>query len=266
MIENNVQKTEFNTNINLPPLSKEAEGFLCKITAPVLVAGADFLTTKFRLATFNAICEYANKIAENTGIQIQPTPPKFLLPFIEKASLEDDIELQQQWAKLLVSAGKDYNPLHIQYSEILSQISSCEAKLLKEIYQHQNRDKFGKYFLDRANNILKDYENENLMGDVADKISGGLEVGSAVDMGEGEYYFDRSNAPEIHIKVDYPDRPELDFLFMPHFDYYSQDNIDVLERIGLIKFIENEHGPFLALTPFGYNFIETLEGVSNVSA
>lgn len=138
MIENNLQKNEINTNINLPGISKEAEGFLCKIAAPALMAGSEFLATKFRVATISTICEFANKHAEQLGIEIKPTPPKFLLPFIEKASLEDDDELKKKWAKLLVAASSEYNPFHIVYAEILSQIGRDEAKLLKQIYDYQN--------------------------------------------------------------------------------------------------------------------------------
>ena len=101
MIENNLQKTEVTNNINMPSLSREAEGFLCRIAAPALIAGSEFLATKFRAATFNTICELSNKYAEQQGIEIKPTPPKFLLPFIEKASLEDDTELQKKWMVLI---------------------------------------------------------------------------------------------------------------------------------------------------------------------
>lgn len=228
MIENNIQKTEISNNINLPSLSKEAEGFLCKIAAPALIAGTEFLTVKFRLATFNAICEYANKYAEKMGIEIKPTPPKFLLPFIEKASLEDDIDLQKKWAKLLVEAGKEYNSVYIQYANILSQISGEEAKVLKDIYDIQK--------------VKKGVNTEKIY---------------SFDFGE------RNNTSNLYIICSSTTSEVFSKDLKPSFEIVTS-----LETKGLLKKVITKSISFdyaVYLTEYGYRFVEALEGADNVS-
>lgn len=256
-MEANLQKTEITNNINMPGLSKEAEGFLCQIMSPALIECSNWLATKFRIANTNNIFKFAKEYATNADVELNPTPPKFLLPFIEKASLEDDEYLQKEWAKLLVAASENYNPIHLQYKDILSQIGSEEARLLKEIYDWQIRDKNGEEFLAIANNLIKDYNDQWSLIEAVDAVNGGLEVEEI----RTEFYI---GSPDVSVKYpDNPKRPELDFLFAPHYDYYTSTSPEILERLALIKIIENEHGPFLALTPFGYNFVETLEDIEN---
>lgn len=72
------------------------------------------------------------------GLQ-KPTreiPLKFAIPLIQSASLEDDDELQDRWAALLVNAANensDVEPKRV-YISILEQISPLEALILEKIY------------------------------------------------------------------------------------------------------------------------------------
>lgn len=257
MIENNIQKTEINNNINLPGISKEAEGFLCRIAAPALIAGSEFLAVKFRAATLGTVCEFANKYASQLGVDIKPTPPKFLLPFIEKASLEDDDELKKKWAKLLVAAGNEYNPIHIQYSEILSQIGSDEAKLLKKIYDHQNKHGNKRDTLFDIKMIIDNYNSECTVANAADYISGRIKVGDFIDMGEGEYKI--TSQPEIHIDYGLPDEPNYNSLFPLYECVIPPQVIILLKRLELIEVIAGSESGYSALTVFGYDFVKTLE-------
>jgi Abortive infection alpha len=61
-------------------------------------------------------------------------PNKFIVNFLERASLEDpDDELVEFWSNLLISAAEDYNPYHIHFINIISQLSSKQAKLVESI-------------------------------------------------------------------------------------------------------------------------------------
>ena len=77
------------------------------------------------------IAEKARNRAATEGSQLLPVPPKMLVPFLEKASLEiDDEELKERWASLLLAASTAYESLLLSFVDILSRISSQEAKLL----------------------------------------------------------------------------------------------------------------------------------------
>lgn len=80
----------------------------------------------------------ANEIAVAHGLSLKSPPLKFLVPFYEKASLEEpenaaeSDQMVELWATLLVSASSESSsPIFIN---ILSQISAEDAVLLKEIY------------------------------------------------------------------------------------------------------------------------------------
>ena len=64
----------------------------------------------------------------------QPLPLKILLPIFENASLEDDDDLQDRWAALLVNSSKAKNSL-IGAAEILKQLNSLEVLLLQMCYE-----------------------------------------------------------------------------------------------------------------------------------
>jgi hypothetical protein len=63
-----------------------------------------------------------------------PIPLKFLIQFLEKASLEDaDSPLVDRWADLLVSSSMQPESAHPRFVQILSELGADEAKLLRDI-------------------------------------------------------------------------------------------------------------------------------------
>jgi len=64
----------------------------------------------------------------------QQVPAKFLVPFLEKASLEEpDSDLVDLWANLLVSSAEEYNPHYVHFSTIISQLSAQQAKIFIQV-------------------------------------------------------------------------------------------------------------------------------------
>ena len=64
----------------------------------------------------------------------KPVPMKFLVPFLEKASLEEpDSELVDLWAALLVSAAEDYDPHFIHFTHIISQMSGRQVQIFTDV-------------------------------------------------------------------------------------------------------------------------------------
>ena len=80
------------------------------------------------------IAKKARDRAEIEHIQLHPVPTKLLVPFFEKASLEDvNNEMQDRWAALLLSASKEYQATHLTFIDILSRMSSRELKFIEEV-------------------------------------------------------------------------------------------------------------------------------------
>ena len=76
----------------------------------------------------------AKELAEENGLRLSAPPLKFLLPFIEKCSMEDDTpSLPEMWAQLLVSASSEFKPEMIIFADIISKITSVEARILRSI-------------------------------------------------------------------------------------------------------------------------------------
>jgi abortive infection alpha-like protein len=80
------------------------------------------------------IARKGREIAALTNGELHPVPTKLLVPFLEKASLEDaDEDLRDRWAALLVSASKEYHARHLSFVDILSRLSSDEIMLVEEV-------------------------------------------------------------------------------------------------------------------------------------
>jgi hypothetical protein len=80
------------------------------------------------------IAKIAKKTAELEAIELKPPPTKFLAPFLEQASLEDeDTDLHPRWAALLLSASTNYEARHLTFIDLLSRMSSQELALLEEV-------------------------------------------------------------------------------------------------------------------------------------
>jgi len=92
---------------------------------------------QIRIQRADVAIEIAQKAKQMLALQdIEPRPlsTKLLVPFLEKASLEDvDVPLRDAWAALLVSATKTEQARHLTFVDILSRISSQELKLLEEV-------------------------------------------------------------------------------------------------------------------------------------
>ena len=72
--------------------------------------------------------------AEIDKAQLSPAPTKFIVPFLEKASLEGDSnEMQERWASLLLAASKSFQSAHLTFIDILSRLSADELGLLEAV-------------------------------------------------------------------------------------------------------------------------------------
>ena len=86
----------------------------------------------YRWKSAESIVRKAAQWAKEKGIQPNHIPIKFIVPFIEKASLHDaNSDMADRWSCLLLNAVEDYKDKYEVYMNILSSISSEEARLLR---------------------------------------------------------------------------------------------------------------------------------------
>ncbi|MBM3273279.1 hypothetical protein FJY94_08610 [Candidatus Kaiserbacteria bacterium] len=95
----------------------------------------------YRWRSAHAILERAKKYALSRGIPLREVPLKFLVPFIEKCSLEDENGLLADlWARLLANAAMGFEWKYTKYLELLSRIDGHDAQMLLEMFKtaHQS--------------------------------------------------------------------------------------------------------------------------------
>lgn len=86
------------------------------------------------------ILNKAKNICEKNEISVKAISPKLLCPYLENASLEDDDELQDKWAVLLVNmADSQQNIQNHVFPYILSQLSKQEFNLLESVLLEKKR-------------------------------------------------------------------------------------------------------------------------------
>ena len=92
---------------------------------------------QIRLQREEVLVEVAQKARRRMEIEnqpISPLPNKFLVPFLEKASLEElDSVLIDRWADLLASCSADPASAHPRFVQILSEMTGNDALLLHDI-------------------------------------------------------------------------------------------------------------------------------------
>jgi hypothetical protein len=121
-------------NLKVPEdVTRDTVTFARRILGPLAEIG-DLFSDKVRFLRFKSAAKTLNRaaeIAKEQGISPKAIPMKFLVPFIEDCSLEEeDSPFIEQWAALLASASKGFDPLHVAIKDVLKHISSKEAELI----------------------------------------------------------------------------------------------------------------------------------------
>jgi len=100
----------------------------------------------------------AQKIAEEHGKTLEEPPPKFLIPYLHGASLEDpaDVDIRDKWATLLVNAGARPDSIAFYAASFLEKISSDEVAFLNNFVERSQVLSFAT-FEDFINSFSTDY-------------------------------------------------------------------------------------------------------------
>ena len=82
------------------------------------------------------ITRRAKEIADAEGFNLTAPPVKFMVPFYERASLEEDEEIAEIWARLLVAASSQHSHAHNYLIDVLTKLDHDHAALFKQITEH----------------------------------------------------------------------------------------------------------------------------------
>jgi hypothetical protein len=121
--------------------AREAGGFIARFIAGSLEQGMGIFEDRLRYLRWERqlrLMQRADQMLKELGLAAptRAVPLRLAIPLIQGASLEEDDELQDRWATLLVNAanaacGMEIRRAHI---EILEQITVLEAKILDAVY------------------------------------------------------------------------------------------------------------------------------------
>ena len=114
-----------------------ARGFIDKLVSPPIeelgLLVKDHISY-WRFSNQIKILNKAKAICERNNISVKAIPPKLLCPYLDNASLEDDEDLQDKWATLLVNmVDSKQNMQNHVFPYILSQLSKEEFNLLESV-------------------------------------------------------------------------------------------------------------------------------------
>jgi hypothetical protein len=121
-------------------IAPEAKKFIEKILGPGAEEIGMMLGDNMRLRRFKnqlRVFERAYKMAHDAGLKPNQVDLKFLVPFLNNASIETDLDMAERWAALLAntSSSTDASVKNHVFPHLLSQMSQGEAHALEYIQE-----------------------------------------------------------------------------------------------------------------------------------
>lgn len=121
--------------------AREAGGFIAKFISGPLEQGVGIFEDKLKYLRWERQMRYMQRAQEflklaGLNSPTRAVPLKLAIPLMQGASLEEDNELQDRWAALLVNAANASFPVEIRrsYAAILEQLTPLDAQVLDAIY------------------------------------------------------------------------------------------------------------------------------------
>lgn len=115
-------------------------GFLSKILGTPIEDAVGIVGDKLQYIRWqrqNRMVDGVNKILKERGLsKTKAIPPKFAIPMLEQASLEEDDDLQDIWCRLITNSLDPNFKSEIRYAfiDIIKNLTSLDAKILKYVY------------------------------------------------------------------------------------------------------------------------------------
>ena len=201
------------------------------------------------------IVERAEKIAATKNLSKRSVPLKFLIPFFEKASLQDDAErLSNMWSTLLARARDDYKDRYVTYIDILNGLSPHEASILSAMWTSADEEIFSAWNLGAPMAHLQYHLEHSAALGSSLTFDREVTVDDFTTEGSIVYFFHEDDVANMNA---------LNFRDMSEFIDLSH-----LESLGLVSALwaavkTPKHRHFVAiasLSPLGYDFLEACQG------
>lgn len=141
---------------------KEVAKSVCDLFSPLTeLSGAigDHIKIYRKLSVLKAL-KRAKNIAEKDNLQLETPPLKFLIPYLENVSLEEEKNdtLIELWAKLLVSSSTSFQREYTLFIRILNELSSIEAKIFNYIAKSSIHDSY-KGYISHMQDVSSDWSD-----------------------------------------------------------------------------------------------------------
>lgn len=260
---------------------KEIAKSVCDLFSPLTeLAGAigDHIRVYRTLSVLKTL-KRAKQIAQEENLTLETPPLKFLVPFLENASLEDENDdlLIELWAKLLVSSSSNFHGEYNLFIRILNELSPDEAKAFKYIansHIHDNYSGYGTHMEDVSSDWSDSFAYNKIKNLLSEEY--GTKDYKEIDYSDFEQRLkSRYQPPGVYIYFllvssgnkeqnahDYwiYDTPRCDF-----DDMFGPVNISMLISLGLIRNFESPDYWFddlsiivqaYMLTPLGASFYD----------
>lgn len=121
--------------------ARETAGFIARFVSGPLEQGMGIFEDHLRYMRWerqSRLMQRAQEFLRVGGLSAptRPVPLKLLIPIMQGASLEEDDDLQDRWAALLVNAANANfrNEVRRSYAAILEQLTPLDARLLDVLY------------------------------------------------------------------------------------------------------------------------------------
>lgn len=174
----------------------------------------------------------------NPKTQTGPIPAKFVVPFLESASLEENNSpLIDLWANLLVSAAENYNPHYVHFSNIIKQISFQQAEIFKRLIGSEDRREV-ELSLD---NLLTTY-SPNFLEEHVLFLYRAVENSISVENFPGWFEGALNNVgiEIVHYEIEHPDMEDFigDCPTYSNYDNDQDTDFAILSALGLVRYVD----------------------------
>ena len=219
---------------------------------------------QLRLQREDVLADIIKRAHQKLGrayVQSRPIQNKFIVPFLEQASLESpDSFLTDIWASLLASAAKEFSSYHIHFVSVISQLSPLQGQIFEKLLGTKSAKD-----LELANDNLWMNFSINAIRRTVARLVADLPVASTESFFESIVeLFNHVGTEVVHAAAEELDTHDYFEIPIPS-NYRDENEVDysILEAVGLIRRVETDFFDvgnwaltltYYYLTPLGYHF------------
>jgi hypothetical protein len=194
----------------------------------------------YRIRSVLRVLSETRALAEQSGLKLKRPPLRFLVPFLEEASLNDDEDTQDDelvslWASLLLQASQDNGRAKRLMIDVLSRLTASDAQNLEMIVRNPRTDTYTINQLvdvafeferrpdlnDRVTKFIEEHDEEVAL----EKIVGEIEGHGIIVVSCGFYSIGEDDDRVYDVTLTHDDFPDEDDL-----------SLHALAALGLVKF------------------------------